>query len=217
MYDKAIADYTEAIRLDPNNAHIYSRRADAHLQKGKLDKAITDYTEAIRLNPRLADVYCNRAAPMATRASATRPLPTTRRRSDSTPSTPGRIMTEAMLSIRKATYDKAIADYTDAIRLKPKWAEAYYNRGAAHADKDEPDKAIADYAESIRLDPQHAATYYGRGVAYGMKCDYDKAIADFTEAIRLNPKLAQAYYSRGWAYSAQRRPRQSHRRLLRGD
>ena len=52
--DEAIADYTEAIRLDPNDAGAYRNRGVAYWVKGDLDKAekaIADWTEAIRLNP----------------------------------------------------------------------------------------------------------------------------------------------------------------------
>ena len=55
--------------------------------------------------------------------------------------------------LQKNEYDKAIADYTTSIRLKPAYAKAYYNRGHAQYEKREYDKAIADYTEAIRLEP----------------------------------------------------------------
>ena len=53
-YDKAIADYDEAIKLDPKNALAYSNRGDAWRMKGEYDKAIADYGEAIKLDPKNA-------------------------------------------------------------------------------------------------------------------------------------------------------------------
>ena len=61
-------------------------------------------------------------------------------------------------------YDKAIADYDEAIRLNPNDASAYYERGQAWHSKDDLDKAIADYDEAIRLDPRHARAYTIRGI-----------------------------------------------------
>ena len=65
--------------------------------------------------------------------------------------------------MHKGEYDKAIADYNEAIRLDPLDAHAYYRRGVAWTLKDEYDKAIADYTEAIRLDPKDADNYHQRG------------------------------------------------------
>jgi tetratricopeptide (TPR) repeat protein len=45
--------------------------------------------------------------------------------------------------------DRAIADYSEAIRLDPKYASAYNNRGTACRAKGDNDRAIADYSEAI--------------------------------------------------------------------
>ena len=100
----------------------------------------------------------------------------------------------------KGDYDRAIADYTKATKLIPKYASAYHNRGIAYNDKGEYDRAIADYTQAIKLNPKHASAYYNRGIAYGDKGDYDRAITDYKQAIKLDPKHASAYYNRGIAY-----------------
>ena len=100
----------------------------------------------------------------------------------------------------KKDYDRAIADYSEVIRLDPKYALAFYNRGLAYYDKGDLDRAIADSSEAIRLDPKHALAFYNRGIAYDAKGGVDRAIADYNEAIRLDPKLDLAFASRGYAY-----------------
>jgi tetratricopeptide (TPR) repeat protein len=59
--DRAIADFDEAIRLDPNNAAALQRRANIHVDKRQYDRAIADYTEAIRLKPKDGWLFKNRA------------------------------------------------------------------------------------------------------------------------------------------------------------
>ena len=49
--------------------------------------------------------------------------------------------------------DLAIADYTQAIALKPELARAYYNRGVAYQSTGEYNRAIEDYNEAIELKP----------------------------------------------------------------
>jgi len=53
-YDQAIADFTQAIRLDPNYYWAYSNRGYVHINKGNYDLAIEDCTQAIRLDPNLS-------------------------------------------------------------------------------------------------------------------------------------------------------------------
>jgi tetratricopeptide (TPR) repeat protein len=82
-------------------------------------------------------------------------------------------------------YDKAIAEYTEAIRLKPNYANAYYDCGLAYYEKADYGEAISDFTEVIRLEPDYAYAYIVRGLAYYGKKDHDKAIKEYTEAIRL--------------------------------
>jgi tetratricopeptide (TPR) repeat protein len=103
---------------------------------------------------------------------------------------------------RKGETDKAIADYTKAIDLDIRDAEAYYNRGAAFYKNGDVDKAIADWTKAIDLNPKHAYVYNSRGYAFAGKGDFDKAIEDWTKAIELNPRDAEPYYNRGLALSA---------------
>jgi tetratricopeptide (TPR) repeat protein len=65
----------------------------------------------------------------------------------------------------KGDYDRAIADYTEAIRLDPKYSNAFYNRGYAYEKKGDYDRAIADYTEAIRLVPGNALAFCDRGRA----------------------------------------------------
>jgi lipoprotein NlpI len=58
--DRAIAEYDEAIRLDPNLAFAYNNRGVTYGAQGKFDRAVADYTETIRLDPKLAIAYSSR-------------------------------------------------------------------------------------------------------------------------------------------------------------
>jgi tetratricopeptide (TPR) repeat protein len=100
----------------------------------------------------------------------------------------------------KGDVDRAIADYSETIRLDPKSALAYNDRGGAYFDKGALDRAIADFNEAIKLDPKDADAYIGGCLAYSVKGDYDHAIAVCGELIKLDGKNAFAYRIRGIIY-----------------
>ena len=60
----------------------------------------------------------------------------------------------------KDNYDRAIADYTEALRLNPNDTAALVNRGIAYRDKGQYDQAIEDHDRAIRLDLHPPATDY---------------------------------------------------------
>jgi tetratricopeptide (TPR) repeat protein len=91
--------------------------------------------------------------------------------------------------LEKGDSDRAIADFTQAIQLSPKYTQAYNNRGVAYFERGDIDRAIADYTQAIELDPKFALAYNNRSNAYGVKGDIDRAIADFAQAAKLNPFL----------------------------
>jgi tetratricopeptide (TPR) repeat protein len=51
LHDQAIADYTEAIALRPNDADTYSNRGSIYELIGQRDKALSDYRAALNLRP----------------------------------------------------------------------------------------------------------------------------------------------------------------------
>jgi tetratricopeptide (TPR) repeat protein len=58
--DAAIADYSEAIRVNPSNAQAWTNRGARLQRKKEYQRAIDDHTQAIRLDPNHKDAWYNR-------------------------------------------------------------------------------------------------------------------------------------------------------------
>ena len=59
-HEQAIADYAQAIKLNPTYAMAYNNRGSSYFELGKHEQAIADYAQAIKLNPTDAKAYQNR-------------------------------------------------------------------------------------------------------------------------------------------------------------
>ena len=59
-FEEAIADCTEAIRLDPDEPRLYLERGDARSALGRYKEAIVDYDRAIQLDPDNTSAYVGR-------------------------------------------------------------------------------------------------------------------------------------------------------------
>jgi tetratricopeptide (TPR) repeat protein len=59
-YSLAVADFTAAIRLNPNSFNSYFKRGSVYFAQQEYDEAINDYTKAIEIDPKSALAYNNR-------------------------------------------------------------------------------------------------------------------------------------------------------------
>jgi len=87
--------------------------------------------------------------------------------------------------MQEGNYEDAITYYTKALKVNPKDAIAYNNRGIAWGKKGDYDNAIADFTKAVEIDPQFADAYKNRGSAYYDQGDYDRTCSDFQKSCEL--------------------------------
>jgi tetratricopeptide (TPR) repeat protein len=195
-YDRAIHDYDDATRLNPNDAAAYNDRGSAYLYKGDYDRAIQNYDDAIHLHPNDAPAYTGRGGAYflkGDRDSAIQDFNEAIRLNPNEASIA--YCSRGVAYTDMGDYDRAIQDYDDAIRLSPKYAYAYYNRGNAYIDMGDYGRAIKDLNEAIRLSPNFADAYYNRGDAYLFQSNLTAAMADFEHVISAEPSSSTAVYA----------------------
>jgi len=89
--------------------------------------------------------------------------------------------------------DQAIADYSRAIELNPKLAEAYNNRAYVHMVKKEYGAALGDLNQALQLRPDYVNALMNRGDIYNYyyAIDYQRAVADYDQVLRIDPHAAE--------------------------
>ncbi len=92
-----------------------------------------------------------------------------------------------------------IADLNEAIRLDPKFALAFQDRGDSWLNKKCYGRTLADYNEAIRLEPEQACeALLKRSEVWKHKKEFDKALSDLEEAGHLVPLDPRPFAERAW-------------------
>jgi tetratricopeptide (TPR) repeat protein len=199
---RALADYSEAIRLRPDPHALYNR-GNIWASKKDYFRALADYSEAIRLDPQDPDYYHNRGNIWLGRKDYVLAIADFSEVIRLAPDNASAYYNRGTAFTHRGENGRALADLNEAIRLAPDKAGAFNNRGLVWSRQGEEERAIADFSEAIRLAPdQAAAAYYNRGRAWYRLKDYARALADLGEAARLDPTDADTLYARGLARRA---------------
>jgi tetratricopeptide (TPR) repeat protein len=112
-------------------------------------------------------------------------------------------LSRGLIYIRfRADWDRAIADYDEALKLNPKIAGAYTGRAAANLRKGNIDRALPDLNEGLRLDPKSPGIHNVFGYYYNKKGDHERALTEVSEALRLYPQYLYAFSNRGEIYES---------------
>src|SRR5262249_18525599 len=142
-YAKAIDDCTEVIALEPTNGNAYALRANLYYTSQDLERAEADSNQAISLEPTLAAargvrgrVYCV----LREYAKAIHDFDVGLRSESDNPQL---YVDRASAYHGIGKHDCALADSSEAIRLNPTYAHAWYIRGQLYL-------ASCAYPEAVR-------------------------------------------------------------------
>jgi len=181
--DRALKDYSAAIRANPNSGGSLLNRAHIYNQWHDYDRAIADVNQAFEAG--LAGYgkqvgFSERGYAYQLKGDYDRAV------ADHTAGIQLNANNYVAFTSRCSAYfakgdlDRAIADCSQAIALRPNYKDAYFNRGQAYDAKGELDHAIADYDRAIALDPNYWQVYGRRAIAHLHRGEIRGAIADFT-------------------------------------
>ena len=115
--ENAIADYSEAIRLDPKDASAFYNRGQAWSEEQEYGKAIADYSEAIRLDPKDMHAYKHRGGAWKATGQFDKAIADYDKAIRLNPKYAMAYLSRGNVWWAKKEYRKAISDYDEAIRL----------------------------------------------------------------------------------------------------
>ena len=95
--------------------------------------------------------------------------------------------------------DVAVDLITQALAIKPDYAEAHSNLGSAFQDLGNPEDAIASYRKALAIKPDYVDAHNNLGNALQDLGKLDEAIASYRKALALKPDYAEAHSNLGLA------------------
>jgi tetratricopeptide (TPR) repeat protein len=199
-YQGAIANYNQALQINPNDPDAYFRRAIAFNLMENPQAALEDLNQVIRLSPKNTSAYLNRGSVRITLKDYEGAKADGDQAIRLAPTLSAGYFIRGNARYRLKDYEGASEDYDQVILLSTASKNlntAYASRSELRNQKEDYEGARADGDQVIRLNPQFDIGYLIRGIArYHLK-DYQGAIADFSKGIQLNPRNRTFYALRG--------------------
>lgn len=134
-FDRAIEDFSEAIRLGGRDFYTFIGRGVAYRFKRDFQRSIADYDEAIRIRPTHAGAWNNRCFAHAITNNLDAALSDCNEALRLAPDEPHTLDSRALIYLKQKQYDRAIADYEAVLKAMPNTPSALYGRGYAKLKK----------------------------------------------------------------------------------
>lgn len=193
-WEEAKAETSEALRLDPVNAHVYYLfRSQVHRLEGDYDDAVRDAEMVMALRPQVADAYLLRAMVWSKRGLHPQTIRDLDKALELEPETLAAYVMRGNAHRALGDEARALADYTEALRRSPKDATLHWNRGNAHWQLGHNAEAQADYEAALALEPAKPQ-FLLTAASFHSTC----ADAEFRNAAKAFEYAKRAGEATGW-------------------
>ena len=170
-FDEAIADYSKAAELAPDDERPRLLRAAIHQIRKDFDKAIADIDFALKKDPTNAELLATRGVCRAQKGDDEGALKDFDAAVKAEPKNVHGLQLRGSAYSERGEKDKALGDFKEAIALDPNNAATYLYRAHLYLVESDPESALSDLEEVMRRAP-----------------DFPGAANDYAWTLATNPK-----------------------------
>jgi tetratricopeptide (TPR) repeat protein len=199
-FQQAIAEFTQALALDPKLGAALYNRGHTLLKMGRLDDAMSDLDAALLVEPGLIQAYVARGDIWLKRGDSDRAMHEYDTAHGIAPHNPVVLACRGYTWFRQQNYESALADFEQALKLNPQDSWSLAGRGLIRLTQGDIDRAFADCDRAITAGATDGFPFAARGRVWMAKNDHGRAIEDFNESLRREPGDASVLRDRGLAY-----------------
>lgn len=158
----AFDSFSEAVKLDSQNACALTHCGILYKEEGRLMEAAESYQKALRVDP----TYKAAAECLAI------------------------VLTDIGTNIKLAgNTQEGIQKYFEALKIDHHYAPAYYNLGVVYSEMMQYDMALTFYEKAASERPMYAEAYCNMGVIYKNRGDLEAAITCYERCLAVSPNF----------------------------
>ncbi len=195
-YLRAIEDFNEVLRRNPNDAGALVNRGNAWRFLRDEKKAIADYTRAITMDPRHFLALNNRAIAQTTLKNYERARKDLVAAIALNPKYAEAHNNLGIVFQEQGKLSDAVAEFTRAIELDKRYALAFANRGNTYARSSDYEKARADLSQAVVLAPNDPEIL--NDLAWFLATCPDKTFRDPARAIEMAETATRLAANSSW-------------------
>ena len=205
---QALADFTEAVRLAPNDPLLWRHRAEFRRKRlGQITGAVEDATRAIELDPEWALARYERGEGHRLLGDWERAIEDDTLALCLNPEKGRYWRARGNVWLESGHPERALSDYSQALKRDETVAGTWVARGHAHSQLGQVREALEDFAKALQLEPGLAAAHNGRGLLLLQTVgDPQQALVEFHEALWLDAETpwVRANRALGFAHLGER-------------
>jgi tetratricopeptide (TPR) repeat protein len=190
--DDAIAEFGNAVHLDPDFADAHYEMGLALAGQGRTAEAIPAFEATVRLKPNFAPGYLDLGVALL---AADRPAEAAKVLTRAVQLDPLLAAAHHNLGLALATQgliEESVGPFTEAVRLQPGLAEAQSDLGVALMRRGRLPGAIEHLFRAVQLRPDVAQTHANLGTAFAAAGRTGDAVREFREVLRIEPSNEEA-------------------------
>lgn len=195
--DEALADYRDALQLDPASPRVYRGRGALYRAMSRLEESRADFTRALELAPGDPVTLAGRGATHRLLGRFGDALADLARAVEINPELHWAHAERGWSYLSTRQPEEAAKAFTRALGHRPDDSPLFIGRACAHRWAGHYDLALADCGHALRLKPDSWWAHAVRGATYRLLERYDEAHADLTRAIELRPGYDWCLAGRG--------------------
>jgi tetratricopeptide (TPR) repeat protein len=204
-YDKALAEFNRALKLDSNYVEALVGRGRVYHLMDEDEKALTDLNRAIVLDSNDVSALINRGWVYHGQHKYEKAFADFDRALELDASDVDALHGRGLIHGHRRRYADALADLNRALKLDPDHVGARLARGRLYYLTREDGKALTDLNRALRVDSDEVGALINRGWVYYRQQNYENAFADFDRAHELDANNFNALYGRGLVHRAAKR------------